>query len=1739
MEILEELGRGAWTVVYRARRDSADYALRVLDAPVVNDEQALLAFRREAAMLASVTHPGVARVHEVGSTHGRPYLVIDLVEGQTLESLLADGRLDESRAVEIVMQVAAALAAAHRVGLVHRDVKPDNIVITPDGRAKVIDFGLARWVADAGDDAVAGTVAYMAPEQTGMLKRLVDGRSDLYSLGVVLFRCTTGRLPFVSSDAGELMRLHTVAPPPDVLALRPQLSPGLAAVVAKLLAKDPDDRYQNGDGLVADLARLKAEGGQRLHPLGSSDAPIGEIDAPLVGRDAELTQLSARWAKARSGHGGLAMVCGEAGSGKSRLLRELAALARGEGALVLRGACAPDDAMPMAPLRSAVEQHLRGASELPEPHRSMAVDRVRAAAAPVAPMVRALSPALAGLLDTRKVPEQARIRPEQFAAAVAAFLAQLARESGGALLHLDDVQWLDPGSRRVLRHLADDVGGTPLLVAVTARDDGESWAATEAFATAFDRVVDTRLDLGALDDQAVGQLLAAYLGADVPGELTRQLVTRCGGNPFTIGEYLWAAIDAGLIRPYWGTWVLDVGGLDGLELPADVLRLIVSRVDGFGGDSRRLLAAAAAFGSAFRPDRLARVCAVDERHVLDVVRVATDSRLIVEGDAGEVDFVHDRIREALLAEVDAVELRSLHQRIADVLEATPSPGSEHVYSVARHYSRGEVVRTPERVFKSCSAAGALALSENAPQEALEFLELADAAAVSADIDEDSRFSAAFGLACLRTGRFAEASDRLRLALTSEPDPHRRATLHALTSEIHLTRLEADEMIGEARQGLAELGRWLPSNPVLLLIATVWFFARGLLVQWLRVGRGTATGAERERYELEVALTGVAAIAAVRSRRRFLMSCFDLRLVYPANRLGLSLPYVRALSLLAGGLRCVGMVRWGDRLFERMYHASARLNDPRATASVAWFDGLVRFVLYDDRHETREILRRVLVEHGRWLDAPEYVLATTGLSQYLLARGYPQESLTWHERARDRIRDEQAHEGVYLLSAAASSAMLGRGKETTAQMGAAHASVVEQPDNREAWTLYLWVAAMTAVEQGQLGAEFDSVVADVRRLRLSPRRLWPMRRVLWVYLAHGRLAQCLVASDEQRPDRLAVARTAIGELRRAASTPFIRTDYLIAQAAYRQLAGDDRRALRILGKADRHVQGLDAPILEYEIARVRARAFRSLGLAPEARRQAHAAFQLAIEHGWEPRCQWVRAEFGVGESSHRRSASPPGEAGRRLDALQQVSTAAATVLDPRELTRVALDETVRILGADRAFLFLVDNELSELVPQLGRDASGGDLDTLTGYATSLVARVAASGEPLVVTSDAAGWALRSRSAEAYGLHSIMVAPIWLKDRLCGVVYLDSRMAKGVFTGDDVEILSAIMNHIAVSLTTAHAAQLEADFQAAQRQRDLAEKLRSEMSTLSRTLDPDEVLRRLLDAATRMVQVPAGCVLWGDEKALSVAAVSGSIDRSVVGQQIDPGADGMVDTMLKDGLPIRGSTATDPAPVQQLLPGARSWLAVPCIGRDGKRLLLLFASPREHTYTEADVDVAAALAGHAMIAYDNARRFSSARELAAIDGLTGIYNRRQFLELADLQFAAAAPEQPAQAVIMIDVDHFKKINDSHGHPVGDEVLREIGKRLRSTVRESDLAGRVGGEEFAVFLAADADASKLAERIRVAVAATPMQTSGGPIWTTVSIGSTYRRDGDSDVGAILVRADAALYEAKRRGRDRTVHR
>lgn len=279
-ELLHRLGRGGMADVFRAfdRVLERRVAVKVLSADRAEDESLFERFRREARTSASLNHPNVVSVYDTGIDDDVHFIVMELVEGPSLVELLqGEGPLEAARAVEILRPVAGALAAAHSQGLVHRDVKPANILFDRAGTPKVSDFGIARVVsAVTQTTSVYGSALYIAPEQAR--GATVDGRADIYALGCVLYELLTGRPPFVADTPLAVVYQHLHASPESPSRLRPGIPPALDAVVLRTLAKDPDDRYAHMDELRADLERLAAG----MPPVAASD---GELDRtrPLTG----------------------------------------------------------------------------------------------------------------------------------------------------------------------------------------------------------------------------------------------------------------------------------------------------------------------------------------------------------------------------------------------------------------------------------------------------------------------------------------------------------------------------------------------------------------------------------------------------------------------------------------------------------------------------------------------------------------------------------------------------------------------------------------------------------------------------------------------------------------------------------------------------------------------------------------------------------------------------------------------------------------------------------------------------------------------------------------------------------------------------------------------------------------------------------------------------------------------------------------------------------------------------------------------------------------------------------------------------------------------------------------------------------------------------------------------------------------------------------------------------------------
>src|SRR6059058_4305830 len=252
-----QIGSGGMSTVYRAFDSVLErrVAVKLMHREIAADTDQLERFRREARAVAQLSHPHIVGVIDAGEEDGRPYIVFEYVEGETLKDRIRRlGRLPVDEAIAYAIEIARALGAAHARHIVHRDVKPQNVLIDEEGSAKVTDFGIARSLDEEGltaDGRVLGTTDYVSPEQA--LGHPVTGQSDVYSLGIVLFEMLTGEVPFRGENQVAVAMKHVREALPDVQYKRPEVSAALASVIDRATAKRQEDRYGDDAELIADL----------------------------------------------------------------------------------------------------------------------------------------------------------------------------------------------------------------------------------------------------------------------------------------------------------------------------------------------------------------------------------------------------------------------------------------------------------------------------------------------------------------------------------------------------------------------------------------------------------------------------------------------------------------------------------------------------------------------------------------------------------------------------------------------------------------------------------------------------------------------------------------------------------------------------------------------------------------------------------------------------------------------------------------------------------------------------------------------------------------------------------------------------------------------------------------------------------------------------------------------------------------------------------------------------------------------------------------------------------------------------------------------------------------------------------------------------------------------------------------------------------------------------------------------
>jgi eukaryotic-like serine/threonine-protein kinase len=279
------IGAGGMSTVYRAvdRTLEREVAIKLMHREIATDSDQLERFRREARAVAQLSHPHIVTVIDAGEDAGRPYIVFEYVQGETLkERIRRCGRLPVDESLAYAIEIARALGAAHAAHIVHRDVKPQNVLIDPEGAAKVTDFGIARSLDEEGltaDGRVLGTTDYVSPEQA--LGHPVTGQSDLYSLGIVLYEMLTGDVPFRGENQVAVAMKHVREAVPDVQARRPQVSAQTAAIVERLTAKDLARRYATAHEVITDLEdALAVETARAGQPTAEATSVLRTLPEP-------------------------------------------------------------------------------------------------------------------------------------------------------------------------------------------------------------------------------------------------------------------------------------------------------------------------------------------------------------------------------------------------------------------------------------------------------------------------------------------------------------------------------------------------------------------------------------------------------------------------------------------------------------------------------------------------------------------------------------------------------------------------------------------------------------------------------------------------------------------------------------------------------------------------------------------------------------------------------------------------------------------------------------------------------------------------------------------------------------------------------------------------------------------------------------------------------------------------------------------------------------------------------------------------------------------------------------------------------------------------------------------------------------------------------------------------------------------------------------------------------------------
>jgi PAS domain S-box-containing protein len=760
-EIFDCIYTSDCTVVYRGQRqrDRVPVILKCLNQDYPTPE-AINRYQKEYEILTSLQQDGVIKAYDLHHFQNTVVLVLEDFGGQSLSQVMANQKLPLLEKIAIALGIARALSQIHALNLIHQDINPTNIVYQQQTQQiKLIDFDIST-VYDAERNALSssclleGSLAYISPEQTKRIDCEIDRRADFYALGITLYELFAEQLPFEAIDAVEWVHCHLAKEPQPPHKINPEILLPLSQIILKLIAKNPQDRYQTASGLSADLEKcyhqLQATGAIAPFPLGCYE--IGtrlEVSTKLYGRDRELEALLKGFEQVQNSSSQLIVISGYSGIGKSRLVESLFQIIVKQNCYIIRGKCEQyKHKIPYQPIIQALDNLAKTLLAESESSLQQWHENILKALGPNSQVLVELVPRLELIIGSQ--PPAAKLPPAEaqnrFKWVFYTFIQLFARAEHPLVLFLDDLQWADIPTLQLLQTLMVQSHHCGLL-AIAAYRDNEVTANHPLCATLTAlnaaSVAITPLHLTPLDGDRVAALIgdSLHCAPAAIADLAKVILAKTNGNPFFVQEFLRSLYRDGHLMfapqaansPSKG-WTWNLAALQASEVAENVAQLTLVKLQQLSPPLQHFLTLAASLGTVFCLDSIAIAACSSHSTTQLILQEAIREGLIFpldsHNDSPRYQFSHDRIQQAAYSLTPDREKPVLHKRLGQLLrQHQPDQIFEIVYHlnqsltiISTDEERLDIVQCNYQAGQTAQAAAAYESAFNYFQQALELLQ---------------------------------------------------------------------------------------------------------------------------------------------------------------------------------------------------------------------------------------------------------------------------------------------------------------------------------------------------------------------------------------------------------------------------------------------------------------------------------------------------------------------------------------------------------------------------------------------------------------------------------------------------------------------------------------------------------------------------------------------------------------------------------------------------------------------------------------------------------------------------------------------------------------------------------------------------------------------------------------------------------------------------------------------------------